>query len=95
MNYCNPIWNNAGVLSATDMAGVARFYPRPAPPATTCTFNGVVLQDGESIRAFEQPSLVCEPCTSETRVCHNGTLSGSFGFRSCRSTRPKPPAQCP
>ncbi|MBP6721528.1 MAG: hypothetical protein KA239_04355 [Bacteroidia bacterium] len=26
MNYCNPKWNNGGVLSATDVAGVQRLY---------------------------------------------------------------------
>lgn len=26
MNYCNPDWNNGGVLSATDKEGVMRFY---------------------------------------------------------------------
>ncbi|WP_437715061.1 FG-GAP-like repeat-containing protein [Sorangium sp. So ce448] len=26
MNYCNPDWNNGGLLSATDIEGVMRFY---------------------------------------------------------------------
>ncbi len=27
MNYCNPHWNNDGVLSATDITGARRYYP--------------------------------------------------------------------
>jgi uncharacterized iron-regulated membrane protein len=38
----------------TAPAGVAQFYPLPPPAPTTCTFHGVVLQEGESTRAFEQ-----------------------------------------
>src|SRR6266511_2018837 len=29
MNYCNPNWNNGGVLSATDIYGVRMFYGPP------------------------------------------------------------------
>jgi VCBS repeat protein/astacin (peptidase family M12A) len=30
MNYCNPTWNNNGLLSANDVAGARRFYGYPA-----------------------------------------------------------------
>jgi hypothetical protein len=29
MNYCNPLWNNGGKLSATDVKGLRKFYGTP------------------------------------------------------------------
>ncbi len=41
MNYCNPAWNNGGVLSATDIEGVRQFYGTPA--AYQSSADGQVL----------------------------------------------------
>jgi hypothetical protein len=29
MNYCNPVWNNSGVLSSTDIRGLQAYYGHP------------------------------------------------------------------
>jgi hypothetical protein len=34
MNYCNPQWNNNGLLSATDIAGASKYYGGPHSIAT-------------------------------------------------------------
>ena len=47
----------------------------------SCLFNGVTVPDGASVTAYLASSGLT--CTSETRTCHNGTLSGSYAFGSC------------
>lgn len=39
LNYCNPIWNNRGRLSRTDIAAVRRYYgpPKKYVPAAPCS----------------------------------------------------------
>jgi hypothetical protein len=61
----------------------------PTAPAT-CVFNDRVLRDGQSITTFLNSS---EPfgtsCKSETRVCTNGVLSGSYAYATCEVGAPK------
>ncbi|HEY0252923.1 MAG TPA: M12 family metallopeptidase [Kofleriaceae bacterium] len=35
MNYCNPLWNNGGELSATDIAGASQYYDPNRPISVT------------------------------------------------------------
>ena len=52
--------------------------------ADSCSFNGQTIAHGSSIEAFVASSVgYGETCQSETRVCDNGDLSGSYAFRSC------------
>jgi hypothetical protein len=45
------------------------------------------LASGSSVTAY-QSSIVLSPgvCSSETRVCSNGALSGSYTYQTCRVT---------
>jgi hypothetical protein len=43
MNYCNPLWNNSGILSANDSAGIRTLY-YPGLAATYC--GKAVLPEG-------------------------------------------------
>ena len=89
-------------LSAGDHAAIRAMYgtvphpdkPVPTPPGS-CTFAGTVVEHGQRIKAFWGPGGFCEDCVSEWRVCNNGVLSGSYGYRSCQSRWPTPPAECP
>lgn len=62
MSYCNPTWNNNGLLSTGDVAGLARLYggggdvfvAYPAPTPTRHLSTGVASQD-----FFCLPSEVC------------------------------------
>ena len=42
MNYCNPTWNNAGMLSATDIQGVQQMYGNRKPIAAVPRSPGLV-----------------------------------------------------
>ncbi len=50
-----------------------------------CEFNGQEVADGSSVLAYLN-SAVNEgsQCISESRLCDNGSLSGSFNFESCQ-----------
>ena len=52
----------------------------------TCTFNGELVANGQSITAYQNSSGVCN---SEKRVCNNGQLSGSFNYATCSPHTPK------
>jgi hypothetical protein len=52
--------------------------------AASCTFNGVPIEDGGFVTAFQAArGSAGSPCISEIRMCSNGALSGSFGFTAC------------
>ncbi len=49
-----------------------------------CQFSGRTLAHGESVVAFENSSVALgSSCVQQTRVCSNGTLSGTYGAASC------------
>jgi hypothetical protein len=50
MNYCNPEWNNGGLLSPGDIAGVQKFYGVPASGCRTLS-AGEYLTPGHEVRA--------------------------------------------
>jgi hypothetical protein len=50
-------------------------------PPSNCTFDGQTVAHGSSVTAYEAP--VASPCVSQTRVCSNGSLSGSYQYASC------------
>jgi Tfp pilus assembly protein PilV len=53
-------------------------------PATNCTFNGTTVSSGNNVTAYQVATVISpSTCTSETRSCTNGTLSGSYGYASC------------
>lgn len=56
-----------------------------APKATDCALPwGGTIASGQSVTAYAVNSVACgSTCTSETRVCSNGTLSGSFTYATC------------
>lgn len=63
------------------------------PPAnvtiTTCCIPpwGGALATGSSVTAYSSSSVACgTSCTSESRTCTSGTLSGSYTNQTCSST---------
>lgn len=50
-----------------------------------CTLPwGSTINHGQSATAFQASSVACgSSCTSQTRTCSNGVLSGSFTSQSC------------
>ena len=57
-----------------------------------CTFNGRTIAHGASVTAYEVERVSASgTCNSETRVCTNGRLSGSFNYETCESDLPVTP----
>lgn len=63
----------------------------PPPPANCVAPWGGVVTHNASILAYATSSSTT--CSSENRVCNNGTLSGSYTYPSCTLNTP-PPANC-
>lgn len=51
------------------------------PPANCTTPWGASVAHGNSVTAYKSSSA--STCTSQTRTCDNGTLSGSYAYQSC------------
>lgn len=55
-----------------------------------CSWNGQTVAHGSSVSAYLASSVASgQSCTSQTRTCSNGTLSGSYAYASC-SVQPAP-----
>jgi hypothetical protein len=75
---------NNGILS-----GSAAYSSCEANTPRACLFNGETLSHGESVKAFQaSTSQFGGSCTSETRTCNDGTLSGSYAFGVCNIDQP-------
>lgn len=48
----------------------------------SCTFDGDPIANGGSVTAY-QSSTATNSCVSQTRVCKNGVLAGTYQFDSC------------
>ena len=55
-----------------------------------CSFNGQVVRHGENVTAYREQSVPYNSsCSSQTRRCDNGTLSGSYAYGAC-TVQPPP-----
>ncbi len=60
-------------------------------PASTCVFDGVELQNGQAVTAYESEAVPYgSSCVSEQRTCGDGTLSGSYEAVTCEVSRQDP-----
>ena len=58
----------------------------------SCTFNGTTITHGSSVTGYQSATVPYgSTCTSQTRTCSDGTLSGSYTYASCSVN---PPANC-
>lgn len=62
-------------------------------PATSCTTPwGATVAHGNNVTAYQTSSVAYgSTCTSQSRTCNNGTLSGSYANKTCTVS---PPANC-
>ena len=75
---------NNGVLS-----GSATFASCNTSAARSCLFDGKTILSGDSITGYQtSSSQFGGSCTKESRICTDGTLSGSFAFGSCTVDQP-------
>ena len=62
-----------------------------AATARSCLFNGQTLNDGKAITAYVSSTAPATgTCQSESRVCHDGILSGTNAYSTCSAA----PAAC-
>jgi hypothetical protein len=55
--------------------------------AKACLFNGLTVASGASVTAFLNSTAAAgEACQSESRLCTNGVLAGSFKFSTCEGS---------
>jgi hypothetical protein len=75
---------NNGVLSGSAVYGSCEVsVPR------SCLFNGLTVNHGSVVTAYESSSSQFgNSCKQEERLCHDGTLAGSFEFASCTIDQP-------
>ncbi len=60
------------------------------PSPAQCSFNGVILSNGETVVAYRNPTVDAgKSCRSEVRKCNDGTLSGNFKYSDCKVNAPK------
>ncbi|WP_409477861.1 hypothetical protein [Pseudobdellovibrio sp. HCB154] len=68
-----------GVLSGSNT-----FASCSVEAALSCTFNGSTIAHGQTVEAYKSSSVAYgQSCSSETRTCTNGVLSGSNTYSSC------------
>lgn len=81
-----------------DVHGIATVSPvcSASPPPNSCaTPWGTTVVDGGSVVAFQNATEACGgSCTMETRVCNNGTLTGSYTNQNCSVASCPPPPPC-
>lgn len=85
---CEPVIEtcNNGALSGNNQFASCT-VGNPAP----CDFNGQSIPSEHSVIAYQAASVPYgSQCVSQTRMCHNGVLNGSFAFNNC-SVQPAPP----
>lgn len=77
-SYANPSCSVTTTASTTTSTGAA-----------SCSFNGQTVAHGSSVTAYQTSSVAFgSKCHLETRTCRNGTLTGSYGNRSCSVSGP-------
>lgn len=77
-----PLFSSGGGGSGGGGGGSGTITPTPA--SSSCSLNGQTITSGGSITAYQSSSVgYGSQCVSETRMCANGVLSGSFSFSAC------------
>ena len=52
--------------------------------AASCKFNGQLIPHGSTVSAYQSSSVgFGDTCSSQTRSCNNGSLSGTYSYSSC------------
>tara|TARA_Y100000780_G_scaffold211112_1_gene209807 strand:+ start:12137 stop:14497 length:2361 start_codon:yes stop_codon:yes gene_type:complete len=71
--------------SSGTLSGSYNFQSCTVNPPANCSLPwGGSLAHGASVTAYASSSVACTTsCSSQTRTCNNGTLSGSYGNQSC------------
>ncbi len=92
----NPLYSNTTfTLQCTGPGGTSPLQSvTVGVTAAPCSLPwGGTTNDGSSVTAYQSSSVTSpSTCVSQTRMCTNGTLSGSYAYQSCSVTSAAPTA---
>ncbi|MFZ9115320.1 MAG: hypothetical protein ACO24D_19565, partial [bacterium] len=95
INHLHGTLGNRGLVDKVgDTTDIRQVAPDFVPDSTLadaisanpelCQFNETLLSSGQSVIAYQSSSVPFgESCSSQTRTCNNGTLTGSYSQSSC------------
>lgn len=93
LTTCGVLFQNCAAAPPPDLSQFS--LSSVTPSDKTCGFGGVVLTEGQSVSAFQSPSVAAgTSCVPQTRTCSGGTLSGTYSFGSCFVESPSATASC-
>lgn len=71
------------------LSGSAQFASCVVNQPRSCLFNGQTVAHGARVTAYQSSAVPFgSSCSSEARVCNDGSLGGSFQFGSCVVNQP-------
>ncbi|HEY8270895.1 MAG TPA: carbohydrate-binding protein [Pseudobdellovibrionaceae bacterium] len=71
------------------LSGTYQFASCSVGTAANCMFNGATIANGQNVTAYQASNVPFGSiCSSQTRTCTNGTLSGTYHFNSCSVLSP-------
>lgn len=74
------------------MSGSYQYTSCSVTPPANCNFNGQTVLHGQSVTAYGTDTVYAgQSCSTQTRTCYNGTLSGNYGHSSCSVNLNCPP----
>lgn len=72
------------VCTSGSLSGSATFASCQVNSSASCLFNGQTILDGQNFVGYQSSQVPHgQLCTSETKTCNNGVISGEFTFASC------------
>ena len=71
------------------LSGAAQFSSCNVGTPAACLFDGKTIAHSQSVPTYQSSTVAFgEKCVSETRLCEDGKLAGSFKFPSCAVAAP-------
>lgn len=68
------------------LQGTYNFASCSVNAPASCMFNGATIAHGEAVSAYQNSTVPAgQSCVSESRVCNDGVLTGSFNIGSCQA----------
>ncbi|TSC86908.1 MAG: PKD domain-containing protein [Parcubacteria group bacterium Gr01-1014_8] len=75
-------WDNSTIDGWSVQNYIVKVYPPPPPDGSSCTLDGVTIQNGQSRIFYSNRWGNCSTTGSSlSRTCTNGTLSGNAAYR--------------
>jgi Tfp pilus assembly protein PilV len=79
------------VAGPTDLPSALTFCATSGTVLAPCTLGSTTVQSGESLTAYLTATVLWPgTCSSQQRVCSDGTLSGSYTYDSCNPVAVSP-----